>query len=170
MAFVVKLYDRFIDGLAIIASAMLAIIFVGIVIDVSLRTAGFNSLQWYSAVAEYCLLFSAMFGAPWLVRNKGHVVVESLRMAMPPVVRKIMEKIVYSLCIILSLMFVYYGFNEFWEAIETGEIDIRSIDAPKWLLFCPIPVGFLLVAIEFCRFLIGPDSYYSGKIGSSESL
>ena len=51
MAFIVKLYDRFIDGLAIIASAMLAIIFVGIVIDVSLRTAGFNSLQWYSAVA-----------------------------------------------------------------------------------------------------------------------
>ena len=131
---------------------------------------GFNSLQWYSAIAEYCLLFSTMLAAPWLVRLKGHVVVESLFLAMPPKVRTIMGKFAYLVCIGLSLLFAYYGFLEMVEAIGSKELDIRSIDMPKWILFVPFPVGFTLVAIEFLRYLLGYDTYYSNTIGSSESL
>lgn len=165
-----KAYNGLIFGLAVIAGLMLAVIFVGIVVDVSLRTLGFNSLQWYSAMAEYCLLFSTMLGAPWLVRLKGHVVVESLTMAMPDVIRMLMAKAVYILCILLSLLFVWYGTLELLATIESGEIDIRSIDMPKWIIYIPLPLGFSLIAIEFGRYLLGYDSYYAGKVGSSESI
>jgi len=127
-------------------------------------------LQWYSAMAEYCLLFSTMLGAPWLVRLKGHVVVESLTMAMPDVIRMLMAKAVYILCILLSLLFVWYGTLELLATIESGEIDIRSIDMPKWIIYIPLPLGFSLIAIEFGRYLLGYDSYYAGKVGSSESI
>lgn len=170
MGVISKAYNGLIFGLAIVAGLMLAVIFVGIVADVTMRTLGFNPLQWYSAVAEYCLLFSTMFGAPWLVRLKGHVVVESLTLAMPDVIRMLMAKTVYVICILLSLLFVWYGTQEFLATIETGEIDIRSIDTPKWLLYISFPIGFSLVAIEFGRYLLGFDSYYAGKVGSSESL
>ena len=170
MDFISKIYNGLIVGLAIIAGLMLALIFVGIVIDVTIRTVGFNSLQWYSAMAEYALLFSTMCGAPWLVRIKGHVVVESLTLAVSPTVRFVMAKCVYLVCIFLSLLFVYYGFIEMVETFQTGEIDIRSIDMPKWILFAPFPLGFSLIAIEFVRYLFGYDTYYSDKIGSSESL
>ncbi len=170
MNVVSKIYNRLIVGLAIVAGMMLALIFVGIVADVTIRTVGFNSIQWYSAMAEYALLFSTMCGAPWLVRIKGHVVVESLTLAMPPTVRLIMAKCVYIVCIFLSLLFVYYGFIEMVGMLQTGELDLRSVDMPKWILFAPFPVGFTLIAVEFCRFLFGYDTYYSDKIGSSESL
>jgi len=170
MAFIWKAYNGLIIGLAIVGGLMLALIFVGIVADVTMRTLGFNSIQWYSAIAEYCLLFSTMFGAPWLVRLKGHVVVESLTMALPELMRKLMAKLVYLLCILLSLLFVYYGWIEMVGAISSGELDLRSIDMPKWILFVPFPLGFSLVAIEFGRYLLGFDSYYSGKVGSGESL
>ena len=111
-----------------------------------------------------------MFGAPYLVRHKGHVVVESLRLAMPPKLRKIIEKIVYIACILLSLLFVYYGALETIEAIKTGEQDLRSVDMPKWLLMVPFPIGFSLVAVEFTRYLLGFDTYYSNKATSGESL
>lgn len=165
-----KAYNGLIIGLAIIAGCMLAVIFVGIVADVSLRTLGFNALQWYSALAEYCLLFSTMLGAPWLVRLKGHVVVESLMLGMPPAVRLVMAKFAYIVCIVLSLLFVYYGFIEMIGAMQSGEVDLRSIDMPKWILFAPFPLGFSLVAIEFGRYLFGFDSYYAGKVGSGESV
>ena len=165
-----KAYNGLIVGLAIIAGLMLAVIFVGIVADVAIRTVGYNALQWYSAIAEYCLLFSTMLGAPYLVRLKGHVVVESLTMAMPPFIRMLMAKFVYIVCIVLSLLFVYYGFIEMWGTLMSGETDIRSIDMPKWILYLPFPLGFSLVAIEFTRYLLGFDSYYSGQVGSGESL
>ena len=170
MAFISNAYNKLIFGLAVIGGVLLAVIFVGIICDVTLRTLGFNSIQWYSAVAEYSLFFCTMFGAPYLVRHKGHVVVESLRMAMPPKLRKFVEKIVYLVCIFLSLLFVYYGALETIEAIKTGEQDLRSVDMPKWLLMAPFPIGFSLVAVEFIRYLFGFDTYYSNKATSGESL
>lgn len=165
-----RAYDGLISGLAVAAGLMLVVIFVGIIADVAIRTVGYNALQWYSAVAEYCLLFSTMLAAPWLVRLRGHVVVESLTMAMPPTVRRAMAKAVYVLCIGLSLLFVHYGFVEMAAAFDAGELDLRSIDMPKWILFVPFPLGFTLVAVEFGRYLLGYGSYYTGKVGSSESL
>ncbi|PPR11267.1 MAG: hypothetical protein CFH41_00847 [Alphaproteobacteria bacterium MarineAlpha11_Bin1] len=170
MTILTNAYNKLIFGLAVIGGILLAVIFLGIICDVTLRTIGFNSLQWYSAVAEYSLFFCTMFGAPYLVRHKGHVVVESLRLAMPLKIRQILEKIVYLVCIFLSLLFVYYGLLETIEAIKTGEQDLRSVDMPKWLLMVPFPIGFSLVAIEFTRYLLGFDSYYSNKASSGESL
>ena len=170
MSLLSRAYDGLIVGLAIIAGLMLVVIFVGIIADVAIRTMGYNALQWYSAIAEYCLLFSTMLAAPWLVRLRGHVVVESLTMAMPPRVRWAMAKAVYALCIVLSLLFVYYGFVELALTLDTGELDLRSIDMPKWILFVPFPLGFTLVAVEFGRYLLGFGSYYTGRVGSSESL
>ena len=165
-----KIYYNLILGLAVIGGILLAVVFVGIILDVTIRSMGFNSLQWYSAIAEYSLFFCTMFAAPYLVRHKGHVVVESLRMAMPPVIRVVLGKVVYTVCIFLSLLFVYYGLLEVIDAVETGEEDLRSIDMPKWLLMVPFPIGFSLVAIEFLRYLLGFDTYYSDKIGSGESV
>jgi len=170
MSFIANAYNKLITGLAGVGGLLLALIFVGIIVDVTFRTIGFNSLQWYSAVAEYSLFFCTMFGAPYLVRHKGHVVVESLRMAMSPLLQMILAKLVYAVCILLSLLFVYYGLIETIDAINTGEQDLRSIDMPKWLLMIPFPLGFSLVAIEFGRYLLGFDSYYSEKIGGGESL
>ena len=89
---------------------------------------------------------------------------------MPAGLRTIVEKIVYLVCILLSLLFVYYGALETIEAIKTGEQDLRSVDMPKWLLMAPFPIGFSLVAIEFARYLLGFDTYYSNKATSGESL
>ena len=165
-----KAYYKLILALAVFGGMLLAVVFVGIILDVTIRSIGFNSLQWYSAVAEYSLFFCTMFAAPYLVRHKGHVVVESLRLAMSPMLRSVVAKIVYAICTLLSLLFVFYGLLEVIDAVKTGEQDLRSIDMPKWLLMVPFPIGFSLVAIEFFRYLLGFDTYYSDKVGSGESI
>jgi|TARA_Y100000588_G_scaffold117876_1_gene129019 C4-dicarboxylate transporter DctQ subunit len=170
MTLISKAYYKLILSLAVIGGVLLAVVFVGIILDVTIRSIGFNSLQWYSAVAEYSLFFCTMFAAPYLVRHKGHVVVESLRLAMPGMVKAVVAKVVYAVCIILSLLFVYYGLLEVIDAIETGEEDLRSIDMPKWLLMIPFPIGFSLIAIEFLRYFLGFDTYYTDKVGSGESI
>ena len=69
MALISKAYYKLILALAVIGGILLAVVFVGIILDVTIRTIGFNSLQWYSAVAEYSLFFCTMFAAPVLVRH-----------------------------------------------------------------------------------------------------
>lgn len=173
MKLIITGYNRLIFGLAWAGAVVLALMFVAGLVDVTLRETGYNPLQWYSAFTEYSLLFMTMMGGPWLVRIKGHVVVESLAMAMPPTLRLIMAKFAYLLCVLLSISFVWYGGDKAISTFVSGELDLRSIDMPRWALYAAIVVGFGLMGIEFCRYLFGFDTYYSGDAsdaGSTEGL
>ena len=48
------------------------------------------------------------------------------------------------------------------EEFLAGEIDIRSIDMPRWILFSSIGAGFTLIGIEFLVLLLGRGSLYRG--------
>ena len=39
-----------------------------------------------------------------------------------------------------------------------GEVEIRSLDMPRWALFAPVTLGFSMMAVEFTRCLIRGDS------------
>ena len=174
MKLIITGYNRLIFGLAWLGAALLAVVFVSGLVDVTLRELGYKPLQWYSAFTEYSLLFMTKMGAPWLVRIKGHVVVESLALAMPPTLRLIMAKFAYLLCVLLSISFVWYGGDKAISTFVSGELDLRSIDMPRWALYVAIVVGFGLMGIEFCRYLLGFDTYYTSEsdssAGPSESL
>ena len=148
-------------ALAYGACAIVTLMFTMIVIDVSIRTLGFTPPSFTLAVVEYALLYFAMFCAPYLVRHRGHVVIEALVSTLPDVIRSALAKIVYVVCIAVSLLFAYYSLVLEIEALQSGNVDVRGIDMPYWLLFLPMALCFFLVALEFLRYLIGPYSYYT---------
>ncbi|MAF49130.1 MAG: C4-dicarboxylate ABC transporter permease [Rhodospirillaceae bacterium] len=158
-----KGYDFFIVALAVIAGAMLAGVFVSIVYDVTVRVLGFQPPYWTSAVTEYALLFMTMLAAPWLVRGKGHVFVETIVGVLPSLGRYLAAKLVYILCICLCLLVAYFATLMGWDAYQRNDFDLRSIDMPTWILFAAIVAGLTLSALEFLRFLIGVDDMYSGR-------
>ncbi len=152
-------------ALAYFACAIVACVFVMIVTDVSMRSMGISPPPFTLSVVEYSLLYFAMCCAPYLVRHKGHVTIEALVSVLPVVIRVILAKIVYFACVCVALLFAYYSLELFLEAWESQEPDVRGIDMPYWTLFLPMPLCFLLVALEFVRYLIGIDSYYSYDLG-----
>jgi C4-dicarboxylate transporter DctQ subunit len=160
-----ELFDRTLgkvtNALAYGACAIVTVIFTMIVIDVSIRSMGFTPPSFTLAVVEYALLYFAMFCAPYLVRNRGHVVIEALVTQLPHLVRTVLAKIVYLVCMCVSLLFAYYSWILEYEALQSGDVDVRGIDMPYWILFLPMTLCFILVALEFLRYLISSHSYYS---------
>lgn len=155
-----RLYSGLIVVLAVIAGAMLACVFVMIVYDVSVRTLGYQPPAHTSALSEYAMLYMTLLAAPWVLRNKGHVFVEFLASSLPDRVRLFLRRSIYALCILVCLGVAYYGAVAGLDYWTRGEQDIRSIVIPKWVIYAPLPVGFLLCAIEFSRFLFGGDDMY----------
>ena len=51
MKLIASAYNRLIYGLAMLGAIILAAVFVGIVVDVTLRTIGLQPFQWYSALS-----------------------------------------------------------------------------------------------------------------------
>jgi TRAP-type C4-dicarboxylate transport system permease small subunit len=84
-----KAVGRVSTALAYLACAVIPCMFTMIVIDVSMRTVGISPPLFTSSVVEYALLYVAMFSAPWLVREKGHVAIEALLTIIPPIVSSV---------------------------------------------------------------------------------
>lgn len=170
MSGIVKAYNYLLNGLAVCSGIVIFAAFLLIVIDVSIRILGFSPPAFTIAVVEYILLYFTMFGAPWLVRQKGHVYIDAVTQFLPAAVKRVVAKIVYFVCICSSLTFCYFSAGLLIDAIQSGTLDVRGVDLPQWALFAPMPLSFFLVAVEFGRYLIGIDDMYGDRTDVRESM
>jgi len=151
--YLVKGYDGLIYGMAALAAFLMAAMMVVICLDVLLRNLGYQSSAHFFTFTEYALLMVPCMGAPWLVREKGHIYVEILLMSMGARARACMTVAIGLVCIALCLILAWYGFDIAWQNFVQSEKDVRSLDMPRWMVVMWIPVGFALMAVEFARYL-----------------
>ena len=153
MKAVAKLHDGLVYGMAIIAALLMVAMMVVITLDVVLRNLGYQSSAHFFTFTEYALLVIPCMGAPWLAREKGHIYVEILLMSLPPRARAALTMLIGLICIAVCLVIAWYGFEVTIQNYLQNEKDVRSLDMPRWMIVGWIPVSFLMMAIEFARFL-----------------
>lgn len=156
---VMKFYNGAIMLLVILGAASLALMTVGIIGDVVLRNLGLHSIQALSALVEYCLLFSTMAVAPYLVRTHGHVAVQSFVETMPSALRNVVSQIGLVLSVALLALLSWRAAVIAVEVSQGGSIDMRSINIPGWVLYMMLSVGFGLMAIEFLILLLRGERF-----------
>jgi C4-dicarboxylate transporter DctQ subunit len=144
-------YDRLIDGLALLSGLLIAGVCLLIVYDVIARNLGLQPPASTVALTEYALLYFTMFAAPWLVRTRGHIVVEAVHTRLSGAARKIVDKLILSICLAVSVTIAVLAALLMVEAMQRGEAEIRSLEVPRALLFAPLAIGFSLMATEFLR-------------------
>jgi len=149
----VKAYNAVLYGMAWCAGFLIAAMMVVITVDVVLRNLGFQSWAHFFTFTEYALLVVPCLGAPWLVREKGHIYVEILLMHLQPRPRRWLTRGIGLACIGICLVIAWYGFEVTLTDFLRAERDVRSFDMPRWLVVGWIPLSFLMMAIEFGRFL-----------------
>jgi TRAP-type C4-dicarboxylate transport system permease small subunit len=153
-----RAYDALIDGLAWLCGAALAAVFVLIVVAVSLRTARIGEPDWILPTTEYAMLFIGTLGAPWLLRERGHVVIDVVRLCVSPDARRALARIVAACSTALFIVLLYFSLpvlHSMW-----GEYEMRAYMMPKALLVAPVAACFALLAIGFFRALIGRAELY----------
>ena len=159
-----RAYSVLITGLAVIAGTMMAVVTVGIVVDVLVRNFGFRPFPHTLALTEYSLLYMTMLGTPWLVREKGHVHIELLVARLDGTARRIVHGFVCVVCIAVCAMLAWYSLDAVLVSIARHETDIRSFDSPRWIFIACMPLGFGLMVIEFARFLLGYDDMFKDAV------
>ncbi len=165
-----RIYDGLIFGLAGIAGALLVMILVFVLQDVILRNMLISPPAWSPPMSEYALLYVTLFSAPWLVRTRGHVVLEVLRQSLSPRAARRLEMVVYVLCIAICLVMSWFAVEQFLWAVSSGEEDFRAISIPRGWLFAPAAIAFPLMGTEFLRFLMGHGSLYDHGPDENEGM
>lgn len=170
LASIAAAYNRMINALRYLAGIVIFIAFVLIVMDVFVRLVGIPPWLYSTILVEYGLLWFTMLAAPYLVRIKGHVFIDAITQLLPPGAQRVLAKIAYLICVVVSVVFCFYSFELLLGAIADNEIDTRAVDMPLWTLLVPIPFSFALVAIEFGRYLIGLDSMYGDRTDVKDNV
>lgn len=159
MRVLAKAYDAVLFGMAWIAGVLMVAMMVTICLDVLLRNLGYQSSAHFFTFTEYALLLIPCLGAPWLVREKGHVFVEIFLMYLSRDGRRAATFLIGLACIAVCLVMAWYGFEVTVHNFRLGDKDVRSFDAPRWALIVCIPLSFLMMAVEFMRFLVRRENF-----------
>lgn len=164
----VRLYDLVLYAMAFVAGAMLVWLMVAVVVAVLMRNGGMQPFAWLFTSTEYALLYMTMLGAPWLVREKGHVHIELVTAMLPAWLRRIVSRGVALACVIVAAILAWEGYDLVSTNIARGDYDVRAYYFPRWILTISFPVSFALMMVEFSRFVFGPEIMHSGEAGIHE--
>lgn len=161
-------YDFVLYAMALVAAVLLVWLMVATIWSVGMRNSGMQPFAWLFTSTEYAILYMTMLGAPWLVREKGHVHIELVTAALPETLRAWVSRGVAVLCVAVSLLLAWKGADLVATNLERNDFDVRAYFFPRWLLTISFPVAFGLMAVEFGRFVFGRDLMHSGEAGIHE--
>lgn len=159
LRYVARAYDAVLYGMAYLAGFLMAAMMTVIFIDVVLRNLGYQSSSHFFTFTEYALLVIPCLGAPWMVREKGHIYVEILLMYLPPRARLWLTMAIGACCIAVCAVLAWYGFGVTLNDFLQNEKDVRSLDMPRWTVVGFIPLSFAMMAVEFLRFVVRGESF-----------
>jgi TRAP-type C4-dicarboxylate transport system permease small subunit len=144
-----RAFGRLLEGLMLLASAMVLIMTLLIGTDVGLRNAGLGGVAWSNEASEYMLYLITLLSAPWLLRQGKHIRIDIVLRALPPRVGWTLEWVGDLLGLLCSLYFVWYGMKVLVASYLAGSISIKTLILPEWWLLAPMPLAFIAVSIEF---------------------
>lgn len=147
--------------LSVIARALIGFLVLIVVADVAVRNMGLRPLSWAVNSSEILLLYVTFFSMPWLVRKKGHVSVNFLRVLLPETGRYLLSKAVYIGCMLLCIYLGWIALTSMQLAISRGAYEMRNFDIPKWVIFAPMALALFMAALEWLRYALGVDNYYN---------
>ncbi|MEO6269797.1 MAG: TRAP transporter small permease [Lautropia sp.] len=147
-----RVYGRFLSGLAMVGCLILLAMMLVIVADVALRNLSIpgmpGSLPWSNEVSELMLYLITMLVAPWLLRQGQHIRVDVVLQAIPPRLAWFFEWIGDLIGLACCLVIAWFATQAAWSSYTSGALNIKTLVTPEWWSLLPLPVVFVLLAVE----------------------
>jgi len=155
---------RFENLLVFIASILLAVLTFIITMGVIGRYFFNSPFAWTVEFSEYILLYVTFFSASCVLRQAGHVNIEIFVEIIPEKVKKNLYIFTTSLSLLASIMLTRYAFSIILDNYFRGLVMYKMIHMPKYILFLPIAIGFILISCRlFILLLDGVSNTYKSK-------
>jgi len=159
-------FDRLIDAVGVLAGFLLCALVVLVCADVAARYTKLFPIPWAFEVAQYMLYATTFLGAPWVLRERGHISVDIAVDLLPARARAGLERITNVLgtavCVVLLYLFVRLAIRS-W---SQGTMVYETLIFPEWILFTVAPVAFLLLVALFVRALARRPDASRREIGT----
>jgi TRAP-type C4-dicarboxylate transport system permease small subunit len=145
-----------IDGLALVAGALVVALTLLILCDIAARYVRLFSLTWALEASEYMLYAVTFLGAPWVLREEGHIAIELVVERLPARQRAHARRLTDLLGAAVCAVLLVYACLVTWRSFESGVMVRKSFEFPEWYAFAPMPLVMLVLLGVYLRWLARP--------------
>lgn len=149
-----KLFDRLIDAMAALAGVLLLFITAAMCYSIGMRFLFTKTTLWIIPIAEYALVWVVFLATTWLLREKGHITTDLIYSHLSLRKRACLDFIMFFMGGLSCGTLFGFGVFHLWECLKGDITDVRAITVPKGAVFAIIPVGSLLLALQFIRMAV----------------
>ena len=146
-------FDRLIDLLAFLAGVILLFITAAVCYTIGMRYLFTKTTIWIMQTTEYALLWIVFLATTWLLREKGHITTDVIYTHLNEKTKRYLDLIIFIIGGLACAFMVYFGIDYTRECIIKGITDVRGVTIPKWIIFVIIPIGSILLTIQFFRMI-----------------
>jgi C4-dicarboxylate transporter DctQ subunit len=144
-------FDGLIDFMALLAGAILIFICAAVCYTIGMRFLFTKTTIWIMQTTEYALLWIVFLATTWLLREGGHITTDVVYTHLNEKTKHYLDYIMLVIGGLACAIMVYFGIDYMRECIIKGVTDVRAVTVPKWTIFIIIPVGSILLTIQFFR-------------------
>jgi len=144
-------FDKIIDWMALLAGVILVFITAAVCYTIGMRYLFTKTTIWIMQTTEYALLWIVFLATTWLLREGGHITTDLIYTHLNTKTKHILDCIMFVIGDLACAVMVYFGVDYTYECILKGVTDVRAVTVPKWTIFIIIPIGSILLTIQFFR-------------------
>jgi TRAP-type C4-dicarboxylate transport system permease small subunit len=146
-----KIFDKVLDVMAALAGVILVFITAAVCYTIGMRFLFKQTTIWIIQTTEYALLWIVFLATTWLLREAGHITTDIIYVHLKERTKHYLNCIMSVIGGLTCAVMVYFGTLYTYECIVNTVTDVRAVTVPKWTVFCIIPIGSILLTIQFFR-------------------
>jgi C4-dicarboxylate transporter DctQ subunit len=144
-------FDFIIEFLTYIAGIIIVAVTFSVSWSAVVRYLGFRPPTWTFQFTEYALLWFTFLAAAWLLREGGHISIDTVVSRLPTKTRRYVDIMNDILGFIVSVIIFWFGTLHTIDLFQRGIMEVKGTTVPKFPLFLIIPLGGLALSIQFGR-------------------
>lgn len=146
-----RIFDRILDIGAALAAGLLVTVMLLTTVKVFYRYGLRQSLIGVDQISGIALLYIAFLGAAWVLRRDEHVTIDLLLSQVSITTRRSLQVISAIIGAVVCLVLAGFGALEVVSSIQRGVRIPAEIELPRAVSLAVIPIGFLLLGLQFLR-------------------
>ncbi|MGZ3513736.1 MAG: TRAP transporter small permease [Thermodesulfobacteriota bacterium] len=146
-----KFFDMLLDVMAGCAAVILVFITAAVCYTIFMRFFFNQTTIWIIPMTEYALLWIVFLGTTWLLREAGHITTDIIYVHLSEKSKNALDGVMSVVGGLTCALLVYLGIVHLCDCLIHGVTDVRAITIPKSAVFIIIPIGSLLLTIQFFR-------------------
>jgi len=138
-----------------VAGALLCALVVLVCMDVTSRTFHVVPMPWAPDFSEYALYGITFLGAPWVLREDGHIAIELIVERLAPGPRRAAQRAVQVCGALVCAALCFFACRQLWRSYAAQNLVYETFAFPEWWQYVVPPPIFALLCALYLRRLLG---------------